>query len=54
MAKSIRDLVRKLAGQPEPVPPGTGQRIQEEQQAEARAAILRQADQTPEHRWSGR
>lgn len=54
MATSIRRLVRKLAGRPAPVPPGTAQRIQEREQHAAKQRLLRAANQTPEARWAGR
>ncbi|MCT2280387.1 hypothetical protein [Micromonospora chalcea] len=50
MAK-IRDVVRRLAGRPEPVEPGTGQRIQEREQEAARQRLLRVNQAI---RWSGR
>lgn len=36
----IRKAIRRLTGQPQPVPPGTGQRIQEREQAAAKARLL--------------
>ncbi|MEV4271916.1 hypothetical protein [Micromonospora aurantiaca (nom. illeg.)] len=50
---SIRALVRRLTGQPDPVPPGTGQRIQAREQAAARLRLL-QSNQARESRWGVR
>ena len=49
----IGDVIRRLTGRAEPVPPGTGQRIQEREQAEARRRLL-EANRGRESRWSGR
>lgn len=40
--KSIRRLMQRISGRPTPVPPGTGLRIQQREQAEARARLLDQ------------
>ncbi|WFF07270.1 hypothetical protein O7622_01315 [Micromonospora sp. WMMD1076] len=50
---SIRSLLRRLTGRPEPATPGTGQRIQAREQAAARLRLL-QSNQARESRWSGR
>ncbi|MFC4146639.1 hypothetical protein ACFO0M_10260 [Micromonospora mangrovi] len=51
MATPIRTLLRRLAGQPDPVPPGTGQRIQEAEQRRAKQLLL-ESNRIREHRWS--
>ncbi|MEV0805711.1 hypothetical protein [Micromonospora sp. NPDC050200] len=50
---AISELLRKLTGRPDPVPPGTGQQIQAAAQTEARARLLAQARRrnTAEYRY---
>lgn len=47
---TIRHLVRWLTGRPKPVPPGTGQRIQEREQEAAKRRLL--SNQANEYGWT--
>ncbi|MEO3775455.1 hypothetical protein ABGB16_01110 [Micromonospora sp. B11E3] len=48
---SIRALVRRLIGRPDPVPPGTGQRHQAAEQAAAQRRLLDQAQRLRDSHW---
>ncbi|MEO3775464.1 hypothetical protein ABGB16_01160 [Micromonospora sp. B11E3] len=48
---SIRALIRRLTGRPDPVPPGTGQRHQAAEQAAAQRRLLDQAQRLRDTRW---